>query len=218
MTKQTKRKLAWITGASSGIGEATARRLAAQGWIVAVSARSEDKLQELAKNFAPVDGGGSLHAYPVDVTDPEAVRNIVEKIEAELGVIDLALLNAGTYLRDRAENFKAETFRKTYEVNVFGVANALECILPKMIARKGGQIAVVSSVAGYRGLPYSLAYGSSKAALINMCEALAAECKAHKVKVQVVCPGFVKTPLTDKNDFPMPMLMDVDDAAEKLVQ
>ncbi len=205
-----EKKLAWVTGASSGIGEATVLELAKQGWRVAITARSEEKLEALS-------GKGDIHAFPGDVTEPEAMNKIVAQIEQDLGPIDLALLCAGTYFPDTVEDFEAAKLKKQYEVNVFGTMNALEPVLNKFKERDKGHIAIVSSVAGYRGLPRSLSYGSSKAALINFAEALAAETKSSGIKVQVICPGFVKTPLTDKNDFPMPMLMDVDKAAKKLV-
>jgi len=206
------KKIAWVTGASSGIGEATVKYLIKEGWCVAVTARSEDKLKEMEKL------SDRIVAFAGDVTDAKEMTLMVEKIENTVGPIEMALLNAGTYTPDTLENFSAESFKKLYEVNVFGTVNCLEPVLNQFKKRKRGHVAIVASVAGYRGLPSSLAYGSSKAALINLCEALAAESAGSGIKVQVISPGFVKTPLTDKNEFPMPMLMPVDKAADKLVK
>ncbi|MCM2343687.1 MAG: SDR family NAD(P)-dependent oxidoreductase [Alphaproteobacteria bacterium] len=216
MTKQ--QKIAWITGASSGLGAATALRLVKEGWVIAATARSADKIEVLIHHVEIFGGGGRIVNYPGDVTDAGQMQEIVARIEAELGPIDLALLNAGTYLPDTVETFAAAHLQTQYETNVIGTAHCLEPVLKLFRARNKGHIAIVSSVAGYRGLPRSLSYGSSKAALINLAEALAIELRGSKIKVQVVCPGFIKTPLTDKNDFYMPMLMDVDKAAEELVR
>lgn len=216
MVKQ--QKIAWITGASSGLGAATALRLIKEGWVVAATARSADKIEVLIHHVAIFGGGGKIVSYPGDVTDARQVGDIVARIESELGPIDLALLNAGVYLPDTTETFSATRLREQYETNVIGTANCLEPVLALFRERNKGHIAIVASVAGYRGLPRSLSYGSSKAALINLAEALAIELRATKVKVQVINPGFIKTPMTDRNDFYMPMLMDVDKAAEELVR
>ncbi|MEM7650767.1 MAG: SDR family NAD(P)-dependent oxidoreductase [Pseudomonadota bacterium] len=209
-------KNVWITGASSGIGAETALQMAAKGWHILVSARSEDKLIDLAKKSESMKG--KITPAPCDVTDPEAITKTFETLEKDHGPIDMVLLNAGTYYPDTSEDFTAESFRKTFDINVNGVANCLEPVLKTFIKRKKGHIAIVASVAGFRGLPKSLSYGPTKAALINLAEALYMECKPHGVKVQVVNPGFVRTPLTDKNDFEMPMLMEVEDAAEVLIK
>lgn len=211
-----KIRLAWITGASTGIGAATALRLAQQGWHVAVTARSEDKLDELAANLSAFKG--KIFPYPGDVTDAALMRDIVSRIEGELGPIDLALLNAGSNFPDKEGRFSAALFRKTFDLNVQGTVNCLEPVLERFRARKAGHIVIVASVAGFRGLPGALPYCASKAALINLTESLGIECAAQGIKVQLVNPGFVKTPLTDKNHFPMPMLMDVNKAADVLVR
>lgn len=211
------RKIVWITGASSGIGRQTALEMATRGWLVVASARSDGDLHTLAQDVADKGLPGKVVPMPVDVTDLAALQAVVEKIETTLGPLDTALLNAGTFKKDSALTFSAETFGKTIDVNVMGTAKCLEAVLPGFIKRRAGQIVIVSSVAGYRGLAYSLAYGSSKAALINLAEALKCELDAYGVKVQLVCPGFVKTPLTDKNEFEMPMLMAVEPAAKALV-
>ena len=203
---------AWITGAGSGLGRALARRLAQDGWRVAASARSAGPLTDLADSARGLKG--EIRPVPLDVTDPGAVKAAVETIERELGPIDQAVLNAGSHQPVRAARLTAGAFRDLTELNLMGTVHCLEALLPGMITRRGGRIAVVASVAGYRGLPTSAAYGMTKAGLINMAEALKPELDGHGVHLQVVNPGFVRTPLTDKNPFPMPFLMDVDDAAE----
>jgi short-subunit dehydrogenase len=213
-TGQNAAGCAWITGASSGLGHALARRMAADGWRVAASARSAGPLAELAKSAGALKG--EIRAFPLDVTDPAAVTAAVAAIEQVLGPIDQAVLNAGTHRPVRAAELTADAFRELAELNLMGTVHCLEALLPGMIARREGRIAVVASVAGYRGLPTSAAYGMTKAGLINMTEALKPELDGYGVRLQVVNPGFVRTPLTDKNPFPMPFLMEVEDAAEAL--
>ena len=209
-------KNAWITGASTGIGAETALQMAREGWHILASARSEEKLQKLAEKTQSYEG--KITPIPCDVTNFEQVQSCFEKIEKDHGLVDLVLLNAGTYFPDSSDDFTAEAFKKTFNVNVNGVAHCLEPALKSMRERKSGHIAIVASVAGFRGLPKSLSYGPTKAALINMAEALYMECQQHNIKVQVINPGFVKTPLTDQNDFYMPMLMPVEDAAAALIR
>lgn len=206
-------RLAWVTGASSGLGLAAAERLLADGGRVAVSARRAEVLSALASRHPD-----SLFPYPLDVTDRSGVADTVARIESEHGDIDLALLNAGTHVPMGVADFDCDTLRGLLEINVMGVAHGLEALLPRMTARRRGTIAVVSSVAGYCGLPSAAAYGASKAALINMTEALAPEAAAGGVTLKLVNPGFVRTPLTDRNDFPMPFLMDAEAAADRLVR
>ena len=152
------------------------------------------------------------------MTHDHEVAATVRRIEADLGAIDLAVLNAGTYLRFGAEDFSSSAFRQQVEVNLMGVVHGLDALLPGMLARQGGHIAVVSSLAGYCGLPKAAGYGATKAALINLCESLLPECRAAGVKLSVINPGFVKTPLTDKNEFPMPFLIPVEDAVDAIMR
>lgn len=208
----TAGRAAWITGAGSGIGRALALRLARDGWNVAASARTARDLARLA-----AEAPGRIHAFPLDVTDAEAVRETIASIEDDLGPLDLAVLNAGTYARDSATRFDAAAFRATVEVNLMGTVHCLAELMPRMLARGSGHIAVVSSVAGYVGLPGAAAYGASKAALINMCEALYPELAARNVRLSLVNPGFVDTPLTQKNDFPMPFLISADAAVDHIM-
>jgi len=207
-------RLVWITGASYGLGREVALQLARRGDRVAVSARSMDKLRALAGE-APE---GRILPYALDVTDGPATAEIVARIEADHGPIDIALLNAGTHEPVSAGDFSAEKVRNLIELNLMGTANCLEPLLERFRQRGRGHIAIVASVAGYRGLPTSAAYGATKAGLINMAESLKPECDRLGVKMQIVNPGFVRTPLTDKNPFPMPFLMEPEDAAAALIR
>ena len=206
---------AWVTGASSGIGRATARELARRGFTVAASARSADALDALAGEAK--GRGGRIVGHPCDVTDAAAIERAVAAIELAHGPIALAFLNAGIAPYVRAAQFDAEAFRTAFEVNVFGVVNGLAAVLPRMAERKRGQIGVTASIAGYSGLPKAAAYGASKAAAIHICEALKFDCDRMGVTLQVINPGFVETPLTAKNDFPMPFLIGEGEAARRIV-
>ena len=199
----------WITGASSGIGLALAERMMRDGWIVAGSARSAGALVDLAAKHE-----GRFFAYPLDVTDADAAAVTVARIRAERGGLDMAVFAAGTHKPVEVEDFRIETFRDLIDINLMGVVNCLAAVTPGFIAARRGHVAVVSSVAGYGGLPTASAYGATKAALINMTEALKPDFDRNGVKLQLVCPGFVRTPLTDRNPFPMPFLMEPEDAAE----
>lgn len=204
----------WITGASTGIGRSLALKLAADGDTVAASARSPDTLEELAGEAAP----GRILPFPVDVTDAAAVAQTAREIESTSGPIDLAILNAGTYTPTPATGFDAGAVARMMSVNVVGVANALAALMPRMMERRRGRLALMASVAGYRGLPRAAGYSASKAAVIAMGQSLKTELDGFGVKVQVICPGFVKTPLTAQNAFPMPFLMEVDDAAARIIR
>jgi len=165
MTSQVARPehgIAWITGASSGIGRATALELARRGWRVAVSARNAAALEEVAEASS-----GRVRAFACDVTDPAAVDATIARIEAEQGPIALAFLNAGLSIHDRAPDLDAAVARRVIETNVLGLYNALAPLIGRMAARRRGQIALCASVAGYVGLPFAAAYCASKAAAIS---------------------------------------------------
>lgn len=201
----------WITGAGKGIGRALALELGARGNIIAASARTQADLETLAAEGAA--RGASIHPYRLDVTDSDAVARTAEAIARDLGPLDLAVLNAGTHSEVSAENFDLVEFRRVMETNVMGAANGLSALLPGMIARRRGRIALVASVAGYRGLPSAGAYSASKAALIALAEALKPELDKAGVGLLLINPGFVDTPLTRRNTFPMPFLMEPGEAA-----
>lgn len=203
----------WITGASTGIGRALALRLAREGCTVAASARGTDALADLAQEADSLPG--RIVAVPLDVTDAEAVKHAGEKVIRELRVPDLCVLNAGNFIPINAKRLVAADVEAQFDLNVMGVVRVLEHVIPGMVKRKSGRIVVVSSVSGYRGLRSAMGYGATKAALINMCETMRMELSDHDIVVQLVNPGFIKTPLTDKNDFPMPFLMPVEKAVDR---
>jgi len=198
----------WITGASSGIGEALARELTGRGARVAITARRGDRLDEIA--------GDRMLAVPADVTDLDAMRAAAARVEQELGPIDLAVLNAGTWKQMDVTAWDTELFRRHVETNLMGMVHGIDAVLPGMRRRRGGVIAGVSSVAGYRGWPSSEAYGSTKAAEINLLESLRIDLLPLDIKVLTVCPGFVRSDLTAENTFRMPFLMDPPDAAARI--
>ncbi|MDQ3188402.1 MAG: SDR family NAD(P)-dependent oxidoreductase [Pseudomonadota bacterium] len=196
----------WVIGASYGIGAELGRELIKLGARVALSARSTDLLYEIAKNSQAI-------VAPLDVTDVDAVRAAAATINAAWGGIDLVLIVAGTHVEMRADDFDLARAKKLLQVNVEGVLNCLDPILPMLLAQGAGGLAIVASVAGYRGLPKALIYGPTKAALINLAESLYLDLQPRGIGVYLVNPGFVDTPLTQKNDFKMPALMPADQAA-----
>ena len=207
---------AWVTGASSGIGRALTLRLAGDGWTVLATARRAEALEALAAEAHGL--AGSILPRPADITDRSGILALVGDAELTGGGIALAVLNAGTYQADNAESFSSDAFRETVELNLVGTAHCIEALMPAWIERRRGHLAVVSSVAGYRGLPMAVSYGATKAALIAMCESLKFDFDRLGLKIQVVNPGFVRTPLTDKNTFKMPFIIEADDAAARIVR
>jgi NAD(P)-dependent dehydrogenase (short-subunit alcohol dehydrogenase family) len=205
-------RTAWITGASTGIGHALALELAAQGVKVAASARSSDRLAELAR-LAP-----GIAPLPLDVVDSAATASAVRTITATLGPIDLAVLNAGIWEPMTLRNFSAEKAARSMSVNYLGVVNGIEAVLPQMLERGRGHIALVASVAGYRGMALTAAYGPPKAALINLAETLRNQLAERGIGISVINPGYVATPMTSVNKFPMPFLISADDAAQRIVR
>lgn len=205
--------LAWVTGAGKGIGRAVALELAGRGWIVAATARTGADLEALAGEARP----GLIIPFPGDVTEAAQMESMVGRIEAAHGPISLALLNAGSYVRFGVEDFSVAGFEAQIALNLMGTVHCLAPLIRQMTGRRCGRIGVVSSLTAYRGLPLASAYGASKAALTNMCEALRPELRRHGVTLSVIHPGFVRTPLTDQNTFPMPFLVDADRAARRIV-
>jgi short-subunit dehydrogenase len=208
------RPLAWVTGASEGIGRALVLELVRRGHRVVATARNAERLAALAAEAATL--GGTVIPAAADVTDPSALETLIAGIESEHGPVGLAVLNAGVYTPMRARAFDVAICKRTVDVNLMGVINGLGPLLPRMLARKDGRIALVASVAGYAGLPNSMAYGATKAALINLAECLRLDCEGDGVIIQVVNPGFVETAATAVNDFEMPALMSAGAAAVRI--
>ena len=206
-------KVAWITGASSGIGRALALRLARDGWKVAASARRAGELGALSR-----ESGGAIQPFPLDVCDREGVQATLSAIETGLGPVSLAVFAAGTYVSDTPSRFDVDAMRKMVELNLMGTGHCLEALIPRMVERGQGQIGLVGSVSGYGGLPGGGVYGGTKSALITMAEAMVPELRLKGVRLSVINPGFVKTALTDANDFPMPFMISAEDAAERIVK
>ena len=203
-------KVAWITGASSGIGEALTRVMAREGWRVYISARRAELLEELAGEA----GLGDVRRLPLDVTDGAATKAAVARIFEESGQLDQVVLNAGVFWPQKVTAFKAEDVHQMFNINVGGIAEGLEAVLPPMIEAGRGKICLLGSVAGYRGLLTSPAYCGTKAAIIAMGESIKPELDQYGVTLQVACPGFVRSEATSINEFPMPFLMETEDAAE----
>ncbi len=200
----------WVVGASSGIGLAVAQALHRRGARVAVSARSAPALQAFV-----ADHPGSL-ALPLDVTDRQAVAGAAQALLAQ-GPVDLVCYCTGRYQPMRAMDLNLDEALQQQNTNLTGAWHVLAAVLPPMLQRRQGHISLVSSVAGYRGLPRSLAYGPTKAALNNLAESLFMDLRPRGLAVSVVCPGFVDTPATTGNAFPMPALITAQQAAEHMV-
>ncbi len=204
-------KTAWLIGASTGIGAALANALAAEGCRVVISARRS--ASDVRAQFPAL-----IDYLPLDVLDADACRQVALRTERILGnAPDLVLYAAGAWQPMGVADFDAVTAARLMAVNYMGAVNVLAAVLPGARARRSGHIAVIASVAGYRGLPHAAAYGPTKAALINLCESLAPELSREGVRLRLVNPGFVATPMTAINDFPMPFLLTADNAARRLV-
>ncbi len=208
-------KRAWVTGAGRGIGAALASLLCQRGVTVYATARNSDELEQLRNSH--LAAAGEIIPITLDIQDAEAVRGQVNEWHEQQIMPDLTVLNAGTHDPFPAEEFSSQRFKQLLDVNLQGTINCIDPILYRYLEVSGGQLAVMASVAGYRGLPTAAAYGASKAALINLTEALRLDLQGTGVKLQLINPGFVRTPLTDKNTFTMPALMEPEQAAERIV-
>jgi len=205
---KNKKKI-WITGASSGIGKALAEKFALEGWKVAVSARRENILDEMANNE-------NIFSYPLDVTNQDQINNVFAKIINDFGNIDLCVFSSGTYDPKLEQEINIKQNKFVMETNFFGVLYCIKSVEKYFKNKQEGHISIVSSVAAYRGLPNSSGYGPSKAALTNLTESLYFDFKKNNVRISLISPGFIKTPLTDKNEFPMPFIKSPEFAAEKM--
>ena len=203
-------KKIWITGASSGIGKALAIKFANEGWKVAASARRENLLNEISelnKNISP---------FPLDVTNKERCKEIFEEIKNKYQNIDICFFSTGTWDPKKEKDIDVEQIENVMKVNFFGTLNCIKAVEQYFKNKKSGHISIVSSIAGYRGLPNSTGYGASKAALSNLTESLYFDFGRHNVRISLISPGFIKTPMTDKNEFRMPFLKTPEFAADKI--
>ena len=203
-------KTIWITGASSGIGKSLALKFANEGWQVAASARREDLLNQLSES------NQNISPFPLDVTNRENCEKIFEKIKNKFKNIDTCFFSTGTWDPKKEKEIDIDQMKKVMEVNFFGTLNCIKAVEMYFKEKKNGNISIVSSIAGYRGLPNSTGYGASKAALNNLAESLYFDFGRYNVRVSLISPGFIKTPMTDKNQFKMPFLKTPEFAAEKI--
>ena len=204
------KKTIWITGGSTGIGKALAIKFASEGWNVAVSARRTELLNELKKI------NENIHPYPLDVTDKEKCNKIFNEIKNKFENIDICFFSTGTWNPKKEKEIDVEQMEEVFKINFFGTVNSIKALEQYFREKKNGIITIVSSIAGYRGLPNSTGYGPSKSALNNLAESLYFDFKRHNVRVCLVSPGFIKTPMTDKNDFKMPFLKTPEFAADQI--
>ena len=202
-------KKIWITGASSGIGKALAEKFAAEGWKVAVSARRKEILNKMSEHE-------NIFSYPLDVTNQDQIKNSFEKIIEDFNGLNLCVFSSGTYDPKLEQEINVVQNKFVMETNFFGVLHCIKAVENYFKNKMDGHISIVSSVAAYRGLPNSSGYGPSKAALTNLTESLYFDFKKYNVRISLVSPGFIKTPLTDKNEFPMPFIKSPEFAAEKM--
>ena len=203
-------KSIWITGASSGIGKSLALKFAKEGWQVAASARRDDLLNRLSES------NENITSFPLDVTDREKCKDTFEKIKNTFENLDICFFSTGTWDPKKEKDIDIDQMKKVMEVNFFGTLNCIKAVEMYFKENKNGHISIVSSIAGYRGLPNSTGYGASKAALNNLAESLYFDFGRHNVRVSLISPGFIKTPMTDKNEFKMPFLKTPEFAANKI--
>ena len=202
----------WVTGASTGIGRAVTIELARRGARVVASARNESALDTLVREC-----GDRVQALPLDVTDRQANRWAAEEISRRMGGLDIVFLNAGTCEYVDVASFDSALFERTIRSNFLSMVYGIEAALPLLRQSPAPQLVGMSSTVAYRGLPRSEAYGASKAAIKNLFESLQIDLAREAFRVSVVCPGFVRTPLTDRNDLPMPFRIEADEAARRIV-
>ncbi|NDF12488.1 MAG: SDR family NAD(P)-dependent oxidoreductase [Proteobacteria bacterium] len=204
----------WLIGASEGIGRALAIKMAGEGANVAVSARSKDRLVSLVSEMPK----GKHLAVAVDATKNESVLAGFEEIKSAWGHIDAVIYASGVYTPMSVKQMDLKACEQTLDVNFTGSMRLLNVILPHFLSRNAGSIVLVGSVAGFRGLPNSLAYGASKAAMIHMVETIKMDLADTNIDVHIVNPGFVKTRLTDKNEFKMPFIITAEKAADIILK
>lgn len=199
----------WLVGASDGLGAALAKQLSRAGAEVILSARSGGKLEDVVNNLP-----GKASFVKLDVADADSVARAAE----EIGEVDGVVYLAGVYWPFSAKHWNAEQGNAMADINFTGLMRVMGQVVPQMVKRDEGHVVITSSLAAYRGLPKSIGYSASKAATLSLAESMYADLRKTGVKVQVVNPGFIKTQLTDKNNFEMPFLMEADDAAREVFE
>ena len=204
------KKTIWITGGSTGIGKALAIKFANEGWNVAISARREQLLEEISNEYE------NISSFPLDVTNKSNCNEVFNQIINKFQNIDICFFSTGTWDPKKEKDIDLEQIENVFKVNFFGTLNTIKAVEEYLKNKKDGTITIVSSIAGYRGLPNSTGYGPSKSALNNLAESLYFDFGRSNVRVCLVSPGFIKTPMTDKNDFKMPFLKTPEYAAEKI--
>ena len=208
MSKNQKK--IWITGASTGIGKSLAKKFAKENWKVAISARREELLNEMASN------DNNIFSYPADVTNENQLKSSFSKIIKDFEDLDICVFCSGIYDRKSEKNINIEQIKETMNINFIGTVQSVKTVEDYFKNKKNGQISIVSSIAGYRGLPSSSGYGPSKAALTNFTESIYFDFKKYNVRISLISPGFIKTPMTDTNEFPMPFIKSPEFAADKI--
>lgn len=206
-------KTIWIIGASSGIGEALARELANRGARLVLSARRDDELHKLNQAI-----GGNHIVAPLDISDAKAAKEAMTGIEKSGATLDSVIFMAAIYSPHDGKPKDIETIQKMLDVNLGGAFNIIDAVQDYFEQQGHGQIVLCGSVAGYRGLPTGQPYCATKAAIINLAESLYVDLGRKNIDVKVICPGFVKTPLTDKNTFKMPMIIEPEQAAKAIAK
>ena len=204
------KKTIWITGGSTGIGKALAIKFASKNWNVAVSARRVELLNELSDTYE------NISCFPLDVSDKEKCKEVFTEIKDKFENIDICFFSTGTWDPKKEKDIDVDQMQNVFQINFFGTVNCIKAVEQYFRDKRNGIITIVSSIAGYRGLPNSTGYGPSKSALNNLAESLYFDFKRYNVRVCLVSPGFIKTPMTDKNDFKMPFLKTPEYAAEKI--
>ena len=204
------KKTIWITGGSTGIGKSLAIKFANEGWNVAISARRVELLNELSDSYE------NISSFPLDVTNKIKCKEVFNEIKNKYENVDICFFSTGTWDPKKERDIDLEQIEEVFKVNFFGTLNSIKAVEEYFKNKKKGIITIVSSIAGYRGLPNSTGYGPSKAALNNLAESLYFDFGRHNVRVCLVSPGFIKTPMTDKNNFKMPFLKTPQFAAEKI--
>ena len=209
-------KTIWITGGSSGIGLATAKKFSEEKWRVIISSRNNENLIKAKKNILKHSNNIEVYTVKCDISNREEVHKTVNKIENEIGPIDIGLLNAAAYSPNKSQEFEIDNYELLINVNLKGTLYCIEVLKKRMGSRQVGHIAIVSSPVGYRGLPTAGAYGLTKAGLINLAESLFFDLKKTGIKISIINPGFIKSESTNLNSFPMPFIKSSDYAANKI--